>query len=48
MPDIENSQLICRAGFAGFYMIATLAFNELVTVKHKQFPYSYLIDKQPN
>ena len=29
---IETSQLICRANqLAGFYVLATLAFNELIT-----------------
>ena len=30
------------------YVMATLVFNELISVKHKPFPYSNKIVKQPN
>ena len=33
-PDIETSQLICRANqLSPFYMMATLTFNELIMKK---------------
>ena len=37
LPSYRNHQLICRANqLTGFYMMATLAFNDLNKKKTKQ------------
>ena len=40
---VETSQLISRANqLAGFYMMVTLAFNELRTMFHQKHKYPFL------